>query len=91
VQLRDVEELSTEEAAEVLNMSVAALKSRLLRGRLMLREHLSKHFKRGMSYQLRKSGATALPRGVAQSKFRRVQSVEDALGGLLSLANAIPA
>lgn len=90
VQLRDVEELSTEEAAEVLNMSMAAVKSRLLRGRLMLRESLNRHFKRGMSYQLRKSGATAPPLSVARSKFRSVQRAEDALGGLLSLANAIP-
>jgi RNA polymerase sigma-70 factor (ECF subfamily) len=39
--LRDVEELSAEEAAEVLAISVPALKSRLLRARLMMRETLA--------------------------------------------------
>ncbi|HEX2664467.1 MAG TPA: sigma factor-like helix-turn-helix DNA-binding protein [Candidatus Acidoferrum sp.] len=39
--LRDVEELSAEEAAEALGLTVPALKSRLLRGRLMMRERLA--------------------------------------------------
>jgi len=42
--LRDVEELSAEEAAAVLAISVPALKSRLLRARLMMREALSEKF-----------------------------------------------
>jgi RNA polymerase sigma-70 factor, ECF subfamily len=42
--LRDVEGLSTEETAETLNLSVPAVKSRLLRARLQLRERLGKHF-----------------------------------------------
>lgn len=45
-QLRDVEELSTEETAEALDLSVPAVKSRLLRARLQLRERLTKVFKR---------------------------------------------
>ena len=45
-QLRDVEELSTEETAEALELSVPAVKSRLLRARLQLRERLTKQFKR---------------------------------------------
>lgn len=44
--LRDVEELSTEETAEVLGLSIAAVKSRLLRARLQLRERLTRTFKR---------------------------------------------
>jgi len=43
--LRDVEGLSTEETAEMLDLSVPAVKSRLLRARLQLRERLSKFFK----------------------------------------------
>ncbi len=43
--LRDVEGLSTEETAEALNLSIPAVKSRLLRARLQLRERLSKYFK----------------------------------------------
>jgi RNA polymerase sigma-70 factor (ECF subfamily) len=44
--LRDVEGLSTEETAEMLGLSVPAVKSRLLRARLQLRERLSKHFRK---------------------------------------------
>jgi RNA polymerase sigma-70 factor (ECF subfamily) len=47
VALRDVESLSTEETAELLGLSVPAVKSRLLRGRLKLRDKLNKYFKRG--------------------------------------------
>ncbi len=45
-QLRDVEELSTEETAEALGISVPAVKSRLLRARLQLREKLTRFFQR---------------------------------------------
>src|SRR3990172_8827797 len=45
--LRDLEQLSTEEAADALNLSVAAVKSRLLRARLQLREKLSPYFRKG--------------------------------------------
>ncbi len=44
--LRDIEELSTEETAATLGISVPAVKSRLLRARLALREKLTKMFKR---------------------------------------------
>ncbi len=44
--LRDIEELSTEETAEALGISVPAVKSRLLRARLALREKLTRKFKR---------------------------------------------
>src|SRR6478735_1708980 len=44
--LRDVEGLSTEETAEALNLSIPAVKSRLLRARLQLRERLSRYFKK---------------------------------------------
>jgi RNA polymerase sigma-70 factor, ECF subfamily len=46
-QLRDIEELSTEETAEVLGLSVPAVKSRLLRARLKLRQKLNRYFRRG--------------------------------------------
>ncbi len=44
--LRDVEGLSTEETAEMLDLSVPAVKSRLLRARLQLRERLNRYFKK---------------------------------------------
>src|SRR5512142_106414 len=43
--LRDVEGLSTEETADALGLSVPAVKSRLLRAPLQLRERMTKHFK----------------------------------------------
>lgn len=45
--LRDFEELSTQETAEALGISVPAVKSRLLRARLKLREKLNRHFRQG--------------------------------------------
>ncbi|HVA95692.1 MAG TPA: sigma-70 family RNA polymerase sigma factor [Candidatus Dormibacteraeota bacterium] len=39
--LRDVEEMSSEEAAEAIGITTGALKSRLLRARLMMRETLA--------------------------------------------------
>ena len=44
--LRDVEGVSTEETAQILGISVAAVKSRLLRARLKLRQKLNKYFRR---------------------------------------------
>jgi RNA polymerase sigma-70 factor (ECF subfamily) len=44
--LRDIEELSIEETAEALNLSISAVKSRLLRARLQLREKLTRQFKK---------------------------------------------
>ncbi len=44
--LRDIEEMSTEETAEALGISIPAVKSRLLRARLQLREKLTRLFKR---------------------------------------------
>ena len=44
--LRDIEGLSTEETAEALQLSVPAVKSRLLRARLQLRERLNRYFQK---------------------------------------------
>jgi RNA polymerase sigma-70 factor (ECF subfamily) len=49
VLLRDVEELSTEEAAQILDLSLDAVKTRLHRGRLMLRRNLDLYL-RGVSH-----------------------------------------
>ena len=45
--LRDIEELSTEDTASALGLSVPAVKSRLLRARLKLREKLNRYFQQG--------------------------------------------
>ena len=44
--LRDIEELSTEDTAQALGISIPAVKSRLLRARLQLREKLTRYFRR---------------------------------------------
>jgi RNA polymerase sigma-70 factor (ECF subfamily) len=44
LMLRDLEELSTEEAAAALGLTVPGLKARVLRGRLMLREAMAPYF-----------------------------------------------
>jgi RNA polymerase sigma-70 factor (ECF subfamily) len=45
--LRDVEELSTEETAKLLGLTITATKSRLLRARLKLRQRLNRYFREG--------------------------------------------
>jgi len=47
--LRDIEELSTEETAAAVGISVPAVKSRLLRARLKLREKLARYFQPGVA------------------------------------------
>jgi len=47
--LRDLEELSTLETAEALGISETAVKSRLLRARLKLRDRLHRYFRRSKS------------------------------------------
>jgi RNA polymerase sigma-70 factor, ECF subfamily len=51
-QLRDIEELSTEETAQLLGLSVPAVKSRLLRARLKLRHTLDQLFRGGARSEL---------------------------------------
>jgi len=50
--LRDIEGLSLQQTAEALHLSVAAVKARSWRGRLQLREHLSKYFRRNDTREL---------------------------------------
>ncbi|HXJ03532.1 MAG TPA: sigma-70 family RNA polymerase sigma factor [Candidatus Acidoferrum sp.] len=45
--LRDIEELTTQETADALGISVPNVKSRLLRARLKLREKFNRHFRQG--------------------------------------------
>jgi len=44
--LRDIEELSVDQTAEILDLSPAAVKARLWRARLQLRDLLSKYFRK---------------------------------------------
>ena len=54
--LRDVEGFSTEQAAEVLKLTDAAVKARLWRARLQLRKRLSKYFAAGRERKLCDAG-----------------------------------
>lgn len=56
-ELRDIQGLSTEETAEALNLSIPAVKSRLLRARLQLRERLTRYFKRKSASNARPSAS----------------------------------
>src|ERR1035438_2900225 len=56
--LRDVGGLSTGETAETLGLSIPAVKSRLLRARLQLRERLSRYFHRNKGSKESRSGET---------------------------------
>lgn len=47
--LRDIEGLSTEETADALDLSISAVKSRLMRARLKLRDRLSLYFSQGLA------------------------------------------
>jgi RNA polymerase sigma-70 factor (ECF subfamily) len=58
-QLRDVEDLSTLETAQVLGISVPSVKSRLLRARLKLRKHLNKYFRVGAGSRKKSAGIPA--------------------------------
>jgi RNA polymerase sigma-70 factor (ECF subfamily) len=49
VLLRDVEELTTEETAEVLDITTDVVKTRLHRGRLALRQHLDRYLRAGQT------------------------------------------
>lgn len=48
VVLRDVQGLSNEEAADVLEVSVSSLKARLHRGRVLLRKHLQDYVRQSV-------------------------------------------
>jgi RNA polymerase sigma-70 factor (ECF subfamily) len=53
--LRDIEGLSIAQTADVLNLSHSAVKARLLRGRLQLRECLNRYFRKKMESEVKLS------------------------------------
>jgi RNA polymerase sigma-70 factor (ECF subfamily) len=59
--LRDIEELSISETAEILSLTPTAVKARLFRARLQLREVLSKYFRMSHNSERAQSGITPLP------------------------------
>jgi RNA polymerase sigma-70 factor (ECF subfamily) len=68
--LRDIEGLSIEQTAEVLDVSRATVKARLWRARLQLREHLNKYFNKStestpVEFKLYKRLTPAAPHNVS--------------------------
>jgi len=63
--LRDLEDLSNAEAAEALGLTVEAMKSRVLRARLMMREALAPRFERPQTLKTRLVRAGWKVRGAA--------------------------
>lgn len=64
IVLRDVEGFSVAESAEILGLSVTAVKARLLRARLQLREKLNRYF--------RDDTKAALPPGVQNAWIEKI-------------------
>ena len=56
VLLRDVEELTTEETAGILDITVDVVKTRLHRGRLAMRQHLDRYLRAARQDSERKEG-----------------------------------
>lgn len=69
--LRDVEDMSAQEAAEAAGIAVAAMKSRVLRARLMVREALAAKLEEPRTLKRRIAGAAAgLRQAVAERLMR---------------------
>lgn len=73
VMLRHIEQLSSEEAATVLGMGMAALRTRLLRGRLMRRAALTPYFIPSAARRAAETGATG--------NFRRLSKAAQSHAG----------
>jgi RNA polymerase sigma-70 factor, ECF subfamily len=71
-QLRDVENLSSEETANLLSISVPSVKSRLLRARLALREKLNQFMRNGAQSPTALLGGVSGTRDVRQATSRGV-------------------
>jgi RNA polymerase sigma-70 factor (ECF subfamily) len=71
-QLRDVENLSTDETANLLRISVPAVKSRLLRARLELREKLNRFLRNGVQCPTALHCTTSGTRDMRQGTSLRV-------------------
>ncbi|MGH9724687.1 MAG: sigma-70 family RNA polymerase sigma factor [Candidatus Acidiferrales bacterium] len=69
--LRDVENMSAQEAAEAAGIAVAAMKSRVLRARLMVREALAAKLEEPLTLKRRLAGAAASLRQAVTERLPR--------------------
>ena len=67
--LRDIAEMDTVEAAEVLGLTIAAMKSRLLRARLMVREQLAVRFEKRPGWKSKFVRAGWMVRGMMTGRL----------------------
>ncbi len=70
--LRDVCDQTTAETAEILNLSIPAAKSRLLRARLMVRESLARRFRRSSTLVARILRTGTMIRSLAERFCRAI-------------------
>jgi RNA polymerase sigma-70 factor (ECF subfamily) len=77
LMLRYLEELSNEEIARHLGLSVPAVKSRLMRGRIRLRQHLDQHFGKRMQRAVCRNQIIPFPKH-AKAALRPLESKRQA-------------
>lgn len=70
--LRDLAEVDTVEAAEVLGLTIAAVKSRLLRARLMVRERLAARFEKRPGWKSKFVRAGWMVRGMMTGRLAKL-------------------
>jgi RNA polymerase sigma-70 factor (ECF subfamily) len=76
--LRDIEELTVEQTAEVLDLSLSAVKARLRRARLQLRELLSEYFSQRKEYAGRPGNGQRTEKVDGVSFSHRLSGLENA-------------
>ena len=70
--LRDIAEVDTVETAEVLGLTIAAVKSRLLRARLMVREQLAARFEKRPGWKSKFVRAGWMVRGMMTGRLAKL-------------------
>ncbi|MGH8648664.1 MAG: sigma-70 family RNA polymerase sigma factor [Burkholderiales bacterium] len=70
--LRDIAEMDTVETAEVLGLTIAAMKSRLLRARLMVRDHLAARFEKRPGWKSKFVRAGWMFRGMMTGRLAKL-------------------